>query len=62
MNFEVWCSVLVIISIQFGSMVNYAILETSYAKPHNTKVVDNEVVKFWEILDVWFQVYEKEKQ
>jgi hypothetical protein len=43
-------------------MVNYAILETSYAKPHNTKVVDNEVVKFWEILDVWFQVYEKEKQ
>jgi hypothetical protein len=37
-------SVLDVRNIQLCSVVNYTILETSYAKPYNTKVVYNGVL------------------
>lgn len=42
--FEVWCSVLVDRNIQWSSMVNYAILQASYAKLCNTNVITNGVL------------------
>jgi hypothetical protein len=42
--FEIWCTVLDVRNIQLSSMVNYTILETSDAKPYNTKVVYNGVL------------------
>ena len=43
--FEFLCSVLDVRNIQLCSMVNYTILETSYGKPYNTKVVYNVVLQ-----------------